>query len=60
MNVPARPWRVWFRPPGKRQRWRRVGAYATRPEAWAAVVGAGDWLIREGDADPNHDRRPWQ
>lgn len=48
---------LWHRPPGKRQRWTRVGTFPTRRAALAAVQGAGDWYTAPAGQSPT-DKPP--
>jgi hypothetical protein len=43
---------VWFRAPGKGQRWHKAGRYSTRAEALTAIDSAGDWRVQEVRAEP--------
>jgi hypothetical protein len=36
---------IWYRAPGKGQRWRKAGRASTHAEAVAMIGGAGDWHI---------------
>lgn len=53
------PWRLWYRPPGKKSKWVLIGAYATSQAAWQAMHAAGDWMVRDNDRHPGSDRKPW-
>jgi hypothetical protein len=47
VNLRLAPVALWHRPPGRRNRWRVVGRFATRRDALAAIAGPGDWWIGE-------------
>jgi hypothetical protein len=49
---------LWFRPPGKRQRWRAVGEYPTEREATSAIRGAGDWYVAPAGRHPADNPPP--
>jgi hypothetical protein len=47
VTLPPEPvlYLLWYRPPGKRQRWHRAGRFSARAEAIAAIGGKGDWHV---------------
>lgn len=56
---------IWYRAPGKGQRWKKAGRTTTYAEALTLIGGAGDWHIAPlrdkrlaGDAAPAAKEQP--